>query len=250
MNARTTVPLSSNYDRQIYMTNDGRVLFGVNPGTKVTLSSAAGLNNGQWHQVVATQGTTGMALYIDGVRVAANTTTGAQSFQGYWRIGGDNLTGWASRPTSNYFAGNLDETAIYPSVLTTAKVADHYRLSGRTLAGDAADTQAPSAPAGLAASASSGTVDLSWTESTDNVAVTGYEVHRSSVSGFSSSAANKIADVPSGTSSYSDLAGRPGRGSTGWSRWMRPGMPARRRRRRRQRWPAPLIPRCRPRQQA
>jgi hypothetical protein len=56
------------------MTNDGRLLFGVNPGTKVTLSSAAGLNNGQWHQVVATQGPAGMALYIDGARVATYTT--------------------------------------------------------------------------------------------------------------------------------------------------------------------------------
>ena len=207
MNSATIVPLSSAYDRQIYMTNDGRVLFGVNPGTKVTLTSAAGLNNGQWHQVVATQGASGMALYIDGVRVATNTTTGAQSIQGYWRIGGDNLAGWASRPLSNYFAGNLDETAIYSRVLTTAQVADHYRLSGRTLPGDAADAQAPSAPTALAATATSGTVALSWSASTDNVAVARYEVYRSQSSGFTADAASKIADVPSGTA-FSD-AGRP-----------------------------------------
>ena len=166
-----------------------------------------GSTTAQWHQVVATQGPGGMALYIDGVRVATNTTTGAQAYQGYWRIGGDNLAGWPSRPLSDYFAGNLDETAIYSAALTTAQVAAHYRASGRSLPGDPADTQAPAVPAGLAASASNGTVALTWSASTDNVAVVRYEVHRSSTSGFAASAANKIADVPSGTT-FSD-SGRP-----------------------------------------
>ncbi|WP_415839989.1 fibronectin type III domain-containing protein, partial [Paenibacillus endophyticus] len=43
----------------------------------------------------------------------------------------------------------------------------------------AADTQAPSAPTGLTApSKTDTTVNLSWTASTDNVGVTGYEVYR------------------------------------------------------------------------
>ena len=206
INSASTVPLSTNFDRQIYMTNDGRILFGVNQGAKVTLSSVAGLNNGQWHQVVGTQGPGGMALYIDGVRVATNTTTGAQAYQGYWRIGGDNLAGWPSRPLSDYFAGNLDETAIYSAALTTAQVAAHYRgPADRSRA--IRPQQAPAVPAGLAASASNGTVALTWSASTDNVAVVRYEVHRSSTSGFAASAANKIADVPSGTT-FSD-SGRP-----------------------------------------
>src|SRR5207249_1718138 len=41
------------------------------------------------------------------------------------------------------------------------------------------DTEAPSAPAALTATATSATrVDLTWTPSTDNVAVTGYHVYR------------------------------------------------------------------------
>jgi fibronectin type 3 domain-containing protein len=132
LNGGTPVPLSSTYDRQIYLTNDGRLLFGVNSGALTTLSSAAGLNNGQWHHVVATQGPAGMALYLDGLRVARNAVTNAQAFSGFWRIGGDNLSGWPSKPTSNYFAGNIDETAIYNSVLSAQQVADHYRLSGQT----------------------------------------------------------------------------------------------------------------------
>ena len=132
MNAGANVPLSSNFDRQVYLTNDGKAVFGVNSGGLQTIASAAGLNDGQWHQVVATQGPAGMALFVDGLRVGKNAVTGAQAYSGFWRIGGDNLAGWPLRPTSNYFSGNIDETAIYDKPLTSAQVADHFRLSGRS----------------------------------------------------------------------------------------------------------------------
>jgi len=45
--------------------------------------------------------------------------------------------------------------------------------------GDAADTTPPAAPSGLGATTASGTqINLAWTASTDNVAVTGYRVER------------------------------------------------------------------------
>ena len=57
------------------------------------------------------------------------------------------------------------------------------------------DTAAPSVPTGLTATATSmTTVDLAWTASTDNIAVTGYKVFRNGT---------QIADVTTGTS-YSD----------------------------------------------
>src|SRR5205823_4145627 len=40
------------------------------------------------------------------------------------------------------------------------------------------DTQAPTAPTNLTAAASASQINLSWTASTDNVAVTGYMVER------------------------------------------------------------------------
>ena len=43
------------------------------------------------------------------------------------------------------------------------------------------DTTAPSVPTGLTATPSTGKVDLAWTASTDNVAVTGYRVRRDNV---------------------------------------------------------------------
>ena len=61
-----------------------------------------------------------------------------------------------------------------------------------TLVVTAPDNQAPTPPGNLTASASGGTVALSWTASTDNVGVTRYDVYRSTTDGFTASGANKI----------------------------------------------------------
>lgn len=120
---------STSYDRQIYMDNAGHLIFGVNNGSARTINSTATFNNGQWHHAVATLGSGGIALYVDGVRVANRAdVVSAQAFMGYWRVGGDNLNGWASKPTSNYFAGTIDEVAVYPSALSAQAVAQHYQL--------------------------------------------------------------------------------------------------------------------------
>jgi hypothetical protein len=123
--------LSRNYDRQVYLRNDGRLTFGVYTGVVRTLVSRAAYNDGRWHQVVASQGPRGMALYVDGRRVASNAVTSNRRYIGYWRVGGDNLSRWPVRPTSSFFAGAVDETAVYPRQLGADRVAVHYRASGR-----------------------------------------------------------------------------------------------------------------------
>ena len=87
-------------------------------------------NDGQWHHVVGTQGATGMALYVDGARSRANGQTNNQGYNGYWRVGGDNLGGWPNQPTSNFFDGTIDDVAVYPTALTLTKVDAHYAASG------------------------------------------------------------------------------------------------------------------------
>jgi hypothetical protein len=64
------------------------------------------------------------------------------------------------------------------------------------------DTQAPSVPANLTASTAGQTVNLSWTASTDNAGVTRYNVHRSTTTGFTPSAANRIGQP--GSNSFAD----------------------------------------------
>ena len=120
---------SSNYDRHIYMSPNGRVSFGVWNNGAYTVTTPGALNDGQWHHVVGTMGPGGVTLWADGRRVGTNTATSvAQPYAGYWRIGGD--SSWDGNP---YFAGDIDEVAVYPSTLTRTEVQDHYLASGRTL---------------------------------------------------------------------------------------------------------------------
>ena len=127
---------STSYDRHIFMTDAGKLIFGVyNSGvTYNEVTSPAGYADGQWHDVVATFGASGDAnvgqrLYVDGALVAANAsvTTAQAATGGYWRIGYDNLATWPNRPTNYYFAGSLAFASLYTYTLSAAQVAAHYR---------------------------------------------------------------------------------------------------------------------------
>ncbi|MGW2086740.1 LamG-like jellyroll fold domain-containing protein [Streptomyces sp. NPDC001880] len=124
-----TMQNSTQYDKHVYMRDDGRLVFGVKSGSTRTITTPTAYNNGAWHHVVATQGTGGMALYVDG-KLSASTAlyTGNEKYDGYWRVGGDNMNGWPSRPTSDFFAGQIDETAVYPTALSSAQISAHYAL--------------------------------------------------------------------------------------------------------------------------
>jgi PKD repeat protein len=127
----STTGNSSNYDRHLYMSNDGSVTFGVYDGNTRVISSGPGLNDGQWHQAVGTMGANGVTLFIDGKLIGNDpTATVAQGFAGYWRVGGDNLNGWPNQPSSSAFAGTIDEVAIYPTQLTQTQIRNHYLASG------------------------------------------------------------------------------------------------------------------------
>ena len=139
--------MSSAFDRQIYMMNDGQLVFGVRNGSgqiKVIESSHV-YNNGKWHYVVATLSTTaGMTLRIDGGLAGKNSTTSTEDYSGFWRVGGDNLAGgwnldpWGSnsqgttQPNSYYFSGDICDVAVYPVALTASQVAAHYAANARS----------------------------------------------------------------------------------------------------------------------
>ncbi|HEU0023995.1 MAG TPA: DUF4082 domain-containing protein [Thermoleophilaceae bacterium] len=65
------------------------------------------------------------------------------------------------------------------------------------------DADPPSAPGSLSANGQLGAAALSWGQSSDNVGVIEYRVHRSTTTGFTPSAANLVATVTQGTS-YTD----------------------------------------------
>src|ERR1022692_560022 len=130
--------LSTSYDRQIYMMNNGQLVFGVFNSTISTIETPRVYNDGNWHYVVATLGPTGMALYVDGHLIGTNPNHAAQSYSGFWRVGGDNLKGgwnldfWGSnsqgttQPNSYYLAGTIADVAVYPYAMTAAEVGTHY----------------------------------------------------------------------------------------------------------------------------
>ncbi|MBE7163427.1 MAG: PKD domain-containing protein, partial [Williamsia herbipolensis] len=148
---------SSAYDRHVYMRDDGHLDFGVWTGQTNIASSPTALNDGAWHYLAATQGPGGMTLYVDGAAVATNPQTDAQDYSGFWRIGGD----WTWNSSSDTFDGQLDEMAVYPTVLSASDIANHYALgSGGTVVNTPPKAAFTATPDGL-------TVNTDGSASTD-----------------------------------------------------------------------------------
>lgn len=139
-NARTGTSATTTSDRHLYMRNDGRLSFGVygsSATSRRAIHSPLRYDDGQWHHVVATFGTGPlgpgeMLLYVDGAQVQTSLqTAGSTNYSGYWRVGADTLSGWAFAPTNAGFNGDVDEVAVYTSVLSPERIAVHYAASGR-----------------------------------------------------------------------------------------------------------------------
>ncbi|WP_326599361.1 CBM96 family carbohydrate-binding protein [Streptomyces sp. NBC_01803] len=118
---------STTRDNKIYMLNDGRLTFGLYNLTYRTITSSRSYNDNRWHHVAASVGNNGMRLYVDGQQVASSIlTTSARNATSYWRVGGDSLQGWPSRPASDFFAGQIDEAAVYGAQLSATRIGAHY----------------------------------------------------------------------------------------------------------------------------
>jgi PQQ-dependent dehydrogenase (s-GDH family) len=112
-----------------------------------------------WTASTDNVGVTGYDVYQNGVKVNGSTIT-TTSF---------NVTG-LSAATSYAFTVKAKDAAGNESTASSA-------LNVTT-----PDTQAPTAPTGLASSAlTQSSVTISWTASTDNIGVTGYDVYRNGV---------------------------------------------------------------------
>jgi hypothetical protein len=105
---------------------------------------------------------------------------------GVLRIGGNNV--W-----NEWFSGLLDEVRIYDRALSQQEI-----QAAMAAPLDSTPPPPPGAPSGLAATGSTASVHLDWTAPAGGGPVTGYNVHRSATSGFTPSAANRVAQ-PTGT---------------------------------------------------
>jgi galactose oxidase len=115
-------------DRSVYMTETGQIDFGTWTGVTNVISSTGAYNDGRWHFLVATQGSDGMHLFVDGVQVASGSETEAQSYLGYWQVGGPVKSGWPNGP-STAFSGSISDAALYLTELTPAQILAQYEAS-------------------------------------------------------------------------------------------------------------------------
>lgn len=104
----------------------GKIIAGVgNPDTNVVSSGT--YNDGAWHQVVMTrtQSTGLVTLYVDGVSVGSvtgNTNALTAAANVYFAR--------SASASMNFFAGTLDEIALYNVALPGATVLSHYQAGG------------------------------------------------------------------------------------------------------------------------
>jgi signal peptidase I len=125
-------------DTMLYMTNAGKVHFGMYDSTSLQISnieSPTAYNDGAWHLIQATYSdATKMALYVDGVLVGTNTATPHHAFTGYLRIGYGASSDWPNPPTNVGFTGSIASAAMYSKVLTATQVLAHYGATKGTCA--------------------------------------------------------------------------------------------------------------------
>jgi len=110
-------PGATSHDRHIYL-DDGEIAARTWSDETIT-SSGIDLFDGGWHHVVHvfSQGQFGQRLFIDGQLVAEGTKD-ASDFNFETSI----LIGYSSDAVNDFFAGTIDEVAVYDRALSTAEI--------------------------------------------------------------------------------------------------------------------------------
>ena len=167
------------YRDVIYKGNDAYYLEGTStksafPSGGGTFGTASGevfgtakLTANTWTHLATTYDGANLRMYVNGKLVATLAKTGViPTSANPLQIGGDSLYG-------QFFKGTIDEVRVYNVALTIAQIVTDMNTP------IAPDTQAPTAPTNLTGNPISGTqINLSWTTSTDNVAVSNYLIER------------------------------------------------------------------------
>jgi hypothetical protein len=124
---------SAIYDRSIYIGTDGKLYFGIYDGSNKLATSPLTYTDNNWHYALGTYGGEGttMRLYVDGASVATSTASFAETYNGYWRIGGYKNAFWINS-SSGYFTGSISNVVVYNRGITAAEVSQNFNaLRGR-----------------------------------------------------------------------------------------------------------------------
>lgn len=173
----------------------GQVIVGVGGTNDTNVISAAGLNNGNWHHVVMTRtaATRVIQLYIDGALSgsAVASSTALLNTSAIISIG-------RSQVPDDYFAGTMDEIALYSIVLTPSQVLADYSLgtaAASDVAGPTGGTVAATGLVGTAAAYSTSVgLSVAFTAGTDpsGMAGSGYQLQRATATLTSTAGADGV----------------------------------------------------------
>jgi fibronectin type 3 domain-containing protein len=169
---------------------------GIIGGSTAEAFGGAPLTANSWAHLALTYDGATLRLYVNGTQAVSTARSGTiQTSTNPLQIGGDGFYG-------QYFNGAIDEVRVYNRALTAAEIQTDMSTP---IGSGTPDTQPPTAPGTLSATATSSTqVNLSWGAATDNVGVTGYRIERCQGTGCTNF--TQIA-APSGTgTTYTDTA--------------------------------------------
>ena len=165
----TQVMWAGDTDNWQYPRNFGDLVLAAAPGsdtqapTAPTGLTSSGLTatsvNLSWTASTDNVGVTGYDVYRNGTKINTAVVT-----------------------TTTYSATGLTNATAYSFYVRARDAAGNVSANSNTINITTPDNQAPTAPASLAASAVTATsLTLTWATSTDNVAVTGYDVYQNNV---------------------------------------------------------------------
>jgi hypothetical protein len=115
----------------IWMTSTERIQAGFEAinGSGYFVTSPNTYNDGQWHHAVVTNDGANVTLYVDGVQVATESTSGASPD----RSGTKPVTVGANSiitPPGKFFTGEVDEVRVWNDALNAQQVEDAFTGSG------------------------------------------------------------------------------------------------------------------------
>ncbi|MFF8280422.1 LamG-like jellyroll fold domain-containing protein [Streptomyces lateritius] len=122
----------------VYVGMDGKLrgCLAMSPGCMSTITSAATVTDGQWHNAVLTGVANSQTLYLDGVSQGSLSGTINDWVQPYISLGaGVNTNGWPSMDPNDklgHFEGQMAEVAIFSEPLTPAVIGAQYQAAKRS----------------------------------------------------------------------------------------------------------------------
>ncbi|HKU52991.1 MAG TPA: LamG domain-containing protein, partial [Nitrospira sp.] len=118
------ISFGDSYAMRMLNTGNVRFFFYVGNNTWLSLDTTGlTLLDNTFHHLVGQKTTTGLEIYVDGIKKATNTATGTISYTlGPSLNIGRHANGFATR----YFNGTIDEARVYPTPLSASEISALY----------------------------------------------------------------------------------------------------------------------------